>query len=295
MLLGEIKSIFHLELKDLYPKEEIDSFFYMLIEHFFGFQRFVLTIDPRLVISKEKEKNMFAALAELKQERPIQYIMGKTHFMDMDFLVNENVLIPRPETEELVRWILDDYPSMAQRIESEGVIDANSKVIILDIGTGSGCIAISLAKNIKKAEVYAIDISNEALEIAKGNSELNDVNIGLIHMNIMNPFSLDMKYDIIVSNPPYVRELEKKDMQNNVKNYEPGIALFVPDYDPLLFYKAIVEFAKAHLKRNGLVFLEINQYLGKKTIKLLKDNNFSEIELRKDMFGHDRMIKAFYK
>ncbi len=295
MLLREIKSIFHLELKDLYPKEEIDSFYYMLIEHFFGFQRFVLTIDPSLVISKEKEKNMFAALAELKQERPIQYIMGKTHFMDMDFLVNENVLIPRPETEELVRWILDDYPGMAQKFESEGVIDASSKVRILDIGTGSGCIAISLAKNMKKVEVYAIDISNEALKIAKGNSELNDVNIGLAHMNIMNPPSLDMKYDIIVSNPPYVRELEKKDMQNNVKNYEPGIALFVPDYDPLLFYKAIVEFAKAHLKRNGLLFLEINQYLGKKTIKLLKDNNFSEIELRKDMFGHDRMMKAFYK
>lgn len=293
MLLREIKNIFHKELDTLYGKEETASFFYLLIEHYFNLERFVLAIQPDLVIDKQEETKIFKALSDLKLEKPIQYITGTAHFMDLCFKVNENVLIPRPETEELVRWILDDARPLEQTIS------------ILDMGTGSGCIPISLAKNLSNATIQAFDISNKALKVAKKNAEMHGVDIDFFQSDILNldfslntdptrsmNLSLERNYDIIVSNPPYVRELEKKDMHNNVIEHEPNIALFVPNEDPLKFYRAIVNFASRQLNAKGILYLEINQYLGKEMVDLLADFHFENIELRKDMFGNDRMVKG---
>ena len=282
MLLKEIKNIYHLELDPLFPKEEVDSFFYLVIDHYLGLERFVLAMQPNLVVSKDNEEPLFYALSQLKQERPIQYILGKAHFCDLEFGVDENVLIPRPETEELVYWILNEVQQGTRQ----------ERLRILDIGTGSGCIAISLAKNLPNAKVYALDISKKALQIAQHNAVDNKVDIVFLEADILSMEGFKDKFDVIVSNPPYVRELEKKEMKNNVLEHEPGLALFVSDGDPLIFYKKITLFALNHLKTSGMLFFEINQYLGEEMKQLLEAGNFSEIELRKDMYGNDRMLKA---
>lgn len=283
MLLKEIKKIYHNELDAVYGEAEVDSFFYLAIEHFLNLERFVLALQPNLVIEKSEEQPLFETLSQLRLEKPIQYILGSTQFMELDFKVNEHVLIPRPETEELVRWIIDDHKSVQSR-----------KLTILDIGTGSGCIAISLAKYLKKTQVYALEISESALEIAKENAIENQVDIEFIHDDILKLDKLEVKFDIIVSNPPYVRMLEKNKIKSNVVKNEPGIALFVSDDDPLVFYKKIVQFSVLNLKNNGTLYFEINQYLGKET-KMLLEAYFSEIALRKDMFGNDRMVKGIKK
>lgn len=285
MVLKEIKNIFHKELDDVYPKEEVDSFFQMLVEHYLGLERFVLAIQPNLTVTKEEEQPLFEALSQLRLHRPIQYIIGTAHFMDMDFYVDENVLIPRPETEELVRWIVEEVGPI------KGVL-ADHRLIILDIGTGSGCIAVSLAKNLPSYEVHAFDISDAALKVARKNATLNRVDVSFEEIDILAIDESGSKYDIIVSNPPYVREREKKVMHKNVTSHEPGLALFVSDENPLRFYDAIARFAQKNLKENGSLFLEINQHLAKETEQLLRNHNFSEIELRKDMFGNDRMMKG---
>lgn len=282
MLLKEIKNIYHLELDPLFPKEEVDSFFYLVIDHYLGLERFILAMQPNLVVSKENEDPLFFALSQLKQERPIQHILGKAHFCELEFRVDENVLIPRPETEELVYWIINEV--------QKG--DPREEVKILDIGTGSGCIAISLAKNLPNAKVYALDISKKALQIAGENAMDNGVDIVFLEADILSLEGLKDKFDVIVSNPPYVRELEKLEMKNNVVEHEPGLALFVSDGDPLIFYKKITRFSLSHLKKGGVLFFEINQYLGEEMKQLLEAENFSEIELRKDMFGNDRMLKG---
>lgn len=282
MLLKEIKNIYHLELDPLFPKEEVDSFFYLVIDHYLGLERFILAMQPNLVVSKENEDPLFFALSQLKQERPIQHILGKAHFCELEFRVDENVLIPRPETEELVYWIINEV--------QKG--DPREEVKILDIGTGSGCIAISLAKNLPNAKVYALDISKKALQIAGENAMDNGVDIVFLETDILSLEGFKDKFDVIVSNPPYVRELEKLEMKNNVVEHEPGLALFVSDGDPLIFYKKITRFSLSHLKKGGVLFFEINQYLGEEMKQLLEAENFSEIELRKDMFGNDRMLKG---
>lgn len=286
MLLREIKSIFHKELDHSYPKEEVDSFFYLLVEHYLKLERFVLALTPNLTLTKEEEQPLFEALTQLRLARPIQYIVGTAFFMDMDFKVNENVLIPRPETEELVRWVLTDLRSTEQ-------VQPKEKLNILDIGTGSGCIAVSLAKNLPDAEVLALDISGKALQIAEQNALHNKVSVTFLQEDILVLDSLDIKFDAMVSNPPYVRELEKKDMHKNVTDYEPIGALFVSDENPLQFYEAIASFAMNNLREGGSLYLEINQYLSKETEQLLKTHNFSEIELRKDIFGKYRMVKCY--
>lgn len=283
MLLREVLNVFRSELEGIYPKEEITSMFYILLEHYLGLERFVLVLRPGLAISNEEEQPLFEALAQLKLERPVQYIVGETRFMDLEFNVNERVLIPRPETEELVRWIISEFSS------------GTSALRILDIGTGSGCIAVALAKYLSVEEVFALDISQEILHFAKSNAVRNGVNITCIEGDIFTWHGVGEKFDIIVSNPPYVRGLEKQFMRNNVKQYEPESALFVSDVSPLRFYEQIVFTAKKNLVNGGALFLEINQYLGKETRQLLEDQNFSEIELRNDLFGHDRMLKGIFR
>ncbi len=292
MLLREIKNIYHNELDASYDKEEVNSFFFMLIEYYSGLERFVLAMQPNLTITKKEEQPIFEALAQLRLHRPIQYIIGTAHFMDMDFKVDENVLIPRPETEELVRWMIEKIRNTKYEALLPDAQVRNGNLTILDIGTGSGCIAISLAKNLPEAQVFALDISKKALEIAKQNALNNVVTVEFIKRDILNLDALDAKFDVIVSNPPYVREQEKKAMHQNVTEHEPGLALFVSDGNPLKFYEAIARFASKNLKENGSLYLEINQYLAKETQQLLRKHNFSEIELRKDMFGNFRMMKA---
>ncbi|UJH67612.1 peptide chain release factor N(5)-glutamine methyltransferase [Allomuricauda sp. SCSIO 65647] len=284
MLLSEIKNIFHLELKNLYPKAEIDSFFHLMIEHYLQLERFTLVMQPQFALNNEEERPLFEALSQLKQEKPVQYILGEAHFMDMVFKVDEHVLIPRPETEELVRWFLHIGKSQS--------VFNDSKIKILDIGTGSGCIAIALAKNLPHAQVYALDVSVEALKVAKENAKMHRVEMQFLQKNILDGKKMDFHFDFIVSNPPYVRESEKAEIKNNVKKYEPREALFVSNENPLVFYKAISRFAKYHLNVGGSLFLEVNQYLGEETVTLLQQQNFKDIELKKDIFGNDRMIRA---
>ncbi|WP_421802562.1 peptide chain release factor N(5)-glutamine methyltransferase [Flagellimonas sp.] len=293
MLLKEIKEIFHKELGEIYPKEEIDSFFYSCIEHYLKLERFILAIQPGITLTKEEEQPLFEALSELKLEKPLQYILGTAHFMDLELQVNENVLIPRPETEELVQWILLDTEQSGRVIERS----RNDRSLqILDIGTGSGCIAIALAKHLPNVKVFALDVSEGALNMARKNAASNGVDITFLHEDILSTeLELELDFDVIVSNPPYVRELEKNEIQKNVKDFEPDTALFVPDEDPLLFYRAIIDFAENHLSEKGKLYFEINQYLGEETKALFHARNFSEIELRKDMFGNDRMLKAIKK
>ena len=282
MLLKDIKDIFHLELDELYGKEEVAHFFYSFIEAYLGLERFVLVLDPKLIISKEDESVLFSGLSQLKQHRPIQYILGRAVFMDLDLKVNEHVLIPRPETEELVNWILTDFPEHQRPYR------------ILDIGTGSGCIPIALARHFTQAQVEALDISEEALGVARENAINNGAKINFFQADITTFNATSAVYDIIISNPPYVMEKEKVVMSEHVKNAEPPIALFVPDATPLLFYKHLIRYAKEGLVPGGHLYLEINEQFGKEVSTLLEAEKFLEIELRKDLFGKDRMVKAIW-
>ena len=283
MKLKDIKVIFHTELDALYGKDEVNSFFYILTETYLDMNRLAFSLQPEIIITKEVEQRFLAALSKLKSEQPIQYILGKTEFFGLPFIVNEHTLIPRPETEELVRWVLSQQSKNT------------SSINLLDIGTGSGCIAISLAKSLVNANVYGLDVSKGALNIATKNAKLNEVKVDFIEADILSKEHWDLefnelKFDSIISNPPYVRNLEKIQMKNNVLQNEPHLALFVEDNNPLVFYKAITEFASKHLKRGGHLYFEINQYLGKEMISLLENFGFQDIELKKDLFGNDRMI-----
>jgi release factor glutamine methyltransferase len=286
VLLKDIQTRFHQELDTIYDKNEVESFFFMISESFYDINRLQFAIMPDLVV--ENTEAVQKTLASLKNEVPIQYILGETEFFGLPFKVNNHVLIPRPETEELVEWVI----KKAKTIQS-----ANNDLTILDIGTGSGCIAISLAKNLPEANIYALDISKEALNVAKQNALLNEVTVAFIEANILDFENWDLtfknlKFDIIVSNPPYVREYEKSRMKVNVLDYEPHLALFVPDENPLQFYKAITMFSASHLNNDGRLFFEINEYLGNDMIQLLKKYNFANIELKQDIFRKDRMIKG---
>jgi len=282
MTLKSLKTYFVNSLLDFYPETEIYSFFYLLAEDILGMRRIDTSIKSDIKISEVAKHSFQNAIDRLKKHEPIQYIIGETECFNMPFKVNPSVLIPRPETEELIDWIISK-----KRIQK-------TELNILDIGTGSGCIAIALSKNLSNSHVFGLDVSKEALTVAKENARCNEVDIEFIHADILNKnLELDnFKYDIIVSNPPYVRSLEKAKMQPNVLEYEPHIALFVENEDALFFYRKITQFAKKTLKSKGQLFFEINEYLGKNMIKLLKDEGFNEIELKQDMYGKDRMIKG---
>lgn len=281
MIISELKEKFFATLVELYPKEEIQSFFNILSQEYFGLSRLDIALNPKTKISLQSLNKIEDALLRLQEHEPIQYIVGNTEFYGLPFYVNKHTLIPRPETEELVDWILTENPGK----ESSGMK-------ILDIGTGSGCIAISLAKNLPNFSLCGLDFSEGALEIAERNAVLNNVNVDFFCQDILKAENLTEQYDIIVSNPPYVRDLEKKEMQQNVLDYEPGSALFVRDQDPLIFYRIITALAKDSLKLNGVLFFEINEFLAEEMIALLASQGFRDIEVRKDIYGKNRMIKG---
>ncbi len=275
-ILGKV---FKDELCEVYPKEEIQSFFHLLCEAYLGKSRIDIALEPDLEV-KPDEKTFFKyALKQLKEEYPIQYIIGTSEFMDLAFEVNEQVLIPRPETEELIRWILASTSNDVHKT-------------ILDIGTGSGCIPIILAKHLSSCLIETMDISGKAIEVAKRNALKHKTSIKFIQSDVLLLDSLQNDYDIIVSNPPYVKKSEKKQMRNNVLKYEPDEALYVSDSNPLLFYRHIAKLALQGLKTNGFLFFEINQYHGKELYELLVGLGYKKIEIKKDIHGADRMIRA---
>lgn len=287
VLIKDLKNIFHKELDAIYGVEEVTSFFFICTENYYNITRLQLALDSDLAINKEEQTVIFNALEDLKNEKPIQYIIGETEFYGLPFKVNKYTLIPRPETEELVTLVLK---TTKQKLKE------SKPLTCLDIGTGSGCIAISLAKELKEAQVYAIDVSTEAIKKAKENAVLNNVAIEFIKCDILNAcnetLNKDLKFNVIVSNPPYVRNLEKAEIKNNVLNNEPHLALFVEDDNPLLFYKAIAEFATKKLHKNGKLFFEINEYLGEETKALVESIGFKNVEIIKDIFNKDRMLSA---
>lgn len=281
-----IKDVFNsyrLGLNKVYDANEQEAITLLVINEICGLSKAKIKAFPELEITQEQAERLNNILEELKTGRPVQYILGKTEFYGLPFNVNPSVLIPRPETEELVEWVLGSV--------SSGQLAVGS---ILDIGTGSGCIAISLKKNLPAFKVSAIDISAGALHTAASNAKLNGVDIEFVEADILNLKSeIEIpNSEIIISNPPYVTLHDKTQMHTNVTDFEPHSALFVPENDPLIFYKAIADYAVAHLTHNGLLFFEINESYGKETVELLTDKGFKNIELRKDMSGRDRMICA---
>ena len=280
MKLSQLKINFTTVLQGVYDKEEVHCFFYILCDFFLQYSRFEVSMSQDTVVSETNIARFEKVLLRLKTQEPIQYILGTTEFYGLTFKVNEHTLIPRPETEELVDWVLSNLH------------DQDSMLDILDIGTGSGCIAISLAKNIPTARVSGLDISEKALEVAQENAVKNQVLVSFCKKDILETTALKNKYDVMVSNPPYVRQLEKKAMNANVLDYEPGLALFVPNEDPLLFYRKIAQLAMVSLQTRGWLYFEINEYLSKEMDVLLKDIGFANIEIKKDFREVPRMIKC---
>ncbi len=304
MTLKQLKLYFVTTLSGSYPSEEIQSFFNWLAESYLGFSRFEVSVNGEEEISAAIEVRFSEALQRLQHYEPIQYILGETEFYGLLLKLTPATLIPRPETEELVNWIISNIKPRTLKYQQRAspltthhspLKPRRSSLVtqnFLDIGTGSGCIAISLAKHIKEAKVSAIDISEDALKVAHKNASLNEVDVNFFQADILKIKSLPQQYDVIVSNPPYVRELEKKHMQANVLQHEPNTALFVTNKDPLLFYRAIAKLARTYLMPNGILFFEINEYLSEEMRQLLEQEGFTEIEFKKDMFGKFRMLKC---
>jgi len=279
---------FKQNLAGLYNEQEIEAVALLTISEVCSFSNAKIKAFPETVLSEEQVRGLTDILEQLKTGKPIQYILAKTEFYGLPFVVNPSVLIPRPETEELVEWVIS--------LAGNGQLAAGS---ILDVGTGSGCIAVALKKNLPHLNVSAVDISPAALLIAKENARLNEADIDFIEFDILNQRTelshisrLGSHFSIVISNPPYVTIQDKAKMHSNVTDFEPHIALFVPEHDPLVFYNAIADFAVDKLESNGLLFFEINESYGEEIVKLLADKGFKNPELRKDMSGRDRMIKA---
>ena len=266
-------------LRGYYPDSEALSLAKMLLVEAFGFTTLELYGGKDKEISGNRLRDLHEMLSRLQKNEPIQYILGKETFCGLTFEVDENVLIPRPETRELVEWIVADYESVPA-------------CRILDVGTGSGCISISLAKFIPGASVESWDISEGALEVARRNCKLNEVEVLLRQQDVLSAQPEPACFDVIVSNPPYITESEKADMEANVLDWEPATALFVPDTDPLLFYRKIAELGAVMLKEGGSLYFEINRAYGNETVQMLEALGYKQIELRKDDWDNDRMIKA---
>ena len=282
MRLNDIKQALKKQLAGQFESVELGPILSILIEHVTGWDQVQQVIHKDNTISAAQELAFETAATALLEGRPIQYITGKTWFMGEPYIVNDQVLIPRPETEELVDWVIEYAAIKGKALR------------ILDIGTGSGCIAIAIKKALPEAIVSAIDISTSAIKIAAANAATLKADIEFIALDILNTAFLPGQYDVIVSNPPYIPMHEMKNMELQVTDHEPNIALFVPDEDPLVFYKAIARLAKLHLSTNGQLFFEIHYDQGDAMIALLDEMHF-HAELRTDLFGKDRMIRASLK
>ncbi|MDC6354282.1 MULTISPECIES: peptide chain release factor N(5)-glutamine methyltransferase [unclassified Robiginitalea] len=289
MLLREVRDIYRKELGGTHPPGEVDALFYRLLEHYLDLPRFVLGLEPGKMLTREEEAPLFNALSQLTAGQPVQYITGTARFLDMDLRVGPGALIPRPETEELVRWVLERHAADLR----EGNI--------LDIGTGSGCIALGLAKSLSAARVTALDISGEALEVARENARHLGLDVRLVRAdiltpegewpeNILNPEGEWPGYDLIISNPPYIPRGQEGQLAVHVRDHEPREALFAPDSDPLLYYRHIAGFSRRHLRGGGWLYVEIHEDFGAPTAELFREAGLLEVSLKKDIFGKDRFL-----
>ena len=280
MLLNEFIYKFNSSLKNQYPKSEITSFYRRLTHFYFQWPPTFLIMNSDYRLNYKELQQLTIALNELKKFRPIQYILNESFFYGRTFYVDENVLIPRQETEELVKWVLSDYK------------DEEHHCNVLELGTGSGCIAISLAKEQRKFKIEALDISKAALQVAQKNAFLHNSEIDFVHQDICRLENWHKPLDVIISNPPYIEPNEKKEMLANVLDHEPHLALFTPNGEPLYFYKKIIFLANSCLKVNGCFYLEINPKYVKDLVTFIKTCTFKDIEVRNDIFGKNRMLKA---
>lgn len=262
-----------------YDSRELSAVSKSICTEILGISQSAYFLKDRIQLSGAQQELLVTTLARLEKGEPLQYVIGVSPFCGLQFVVNEDVLIPRPETAELVDWILSDY-------RETGLSS------VLDIGTGSGCIAITLSSHFPDCCTDAYDVSAEALKVAAKNNEINATSVNLYQVDILLADRCDKKYDVIVSNPPYIADFEKDDMDDNVLLFEPHTALFVPNDNPLLFYRVIAEFGKKNLKRGGALYFEINPLFANQMLDLLKDYGYRNVELRKDIYGKDRMIKA---
>lgn len=269
------------KLRSIYETGEASNITDWVMESLTGSKKAERMLYKHEAITNKEEIQLEQYAEKLLQHEPVQYVLNEAWFLGSKFYVDKNVLIPRPETEELVQWIIEDYKT------------ATTSLKILDIGSGSGCIPISLKKKLPNVEIWSCDISNDALEVAKKNAFTLGTEVNFIHFNFLDEekWSQLPSFDIIVSNPPYVPEKDKEQMQANVLAFEPATALFVPDNDPLIFYKAIAEFSKIHLNKPGSIYCEIHEDLGEKTVNIFRENGFT-VELKKDMQQKDRMVKS---
>ena len=271
------------QLYEVYETREAANIADMVMEEVTGQRKIERIVYKDLPVSGEQQKQLEKISDELLNHRPVQYVLGGGWFMDMKLLVNEHVLIPRPETEELVEWIIKD-------LEQSG----NERLSLIDIGTGSGCIPIAVKRKIPQITVCAIDISDDALQVAKLNAIDLKVEVKFLNLDFLDEEEWKQlgNYDLIVSNPPYIKKSEESTMRDNVLKYEPPLALFVPNENAFIFYEAIARFSREHLKPGGNIYVEINEALGESVIEVFTKNGFSDILLKKDMQGKDRMVKA---
>lgn len=275
-----MKQYFHRHLDELYGQSETRQFFLLSIEHFFGLTNADLIKNEQQRISESEILQLRNVVKKLKKHYPIQYILGNAHFDGLLLKVNEHTLIPRPETEELVHWIIES-------------VEISGNYRIVDLATGSGCIALSLANHLPNAEFSGFDVSKEALEVAQINADKYELNVDFFQVDLLkDDINIDGKIDVIVSNPPYVRLSEKTLMQRNVVDHEPELALFVSDNDPLLFYDRISDIGLKNLKSGGMLFFEINEQYANEVNELLLTKGYGQVEIRKDINGKFRMIKC---
>ncbi len=279
--ISAIKAYFFTSLSDYYPENEVESFYFILCEHYLSFSRIQVRTNSQKNLSESELLKFHYAIKELKKFKPVQQITGIQFFYDHEFFVSPHTLIPRPETEELVDLIVKENEHFDGRL--------------LDIGTGTGAIAISLDLALPKSQVTAFDVSQKALETAKKNKFKLNSEVDFVLEDILNPSYEGDGFDVIVSNPPYVLEEEKREMQTNVLDFEPHLALFVENYNPLLFYKEIVRFCQRFLNQGGKLYLEINERYGSETAELLAQNSFVDVEVIQDLNGKDRMVKGLWK
>jgi len=279
LTLSDILGEFRTELRDMYPENEIRNIGYLVAEQLLNYSKIDFHLKDKEPISPEIAEKFKRILSRLKNWEPVQYIVGAAEFYGLPFRVDRRVLIPRPETEELAEWIIRE--------------NSGKPVRILDLGTGSGCIAVTLAKNLPQARVSACDISEDALALAGVNAEINRTSVRFFRLDLLNGnVQMPEKVDVIVSNPPYVKQEEKSLMRRNVLDFEPDHALFVPDENPLVFYRSIALMGRKYLNDGGSLYLEINEQFPAELTRLLENTGYYGIVVRKDMSGKPRMIKG---
>lgn len=280
MTYSEGRNIFREKLKSLFEVNEIDFYFKTVLQSIFNIEQTALALSPTKLFNENQKRELEKVLKQLLQEQPLQYIIGKAYFRSLTLTVNSSVLIPRPETEELVNWVLEDHQNLEE------------KQTLIDFGTGSGCIAIALAKEQPSFEVTAIDFYSSVLDLAKQNAIKNKTSVSFLQHDILQLNTLKLNVDIIVSNPPYIPPSEQREMKPNVLNYEPHLALFVPENDPLIFYRSILEYGLLYLVSDGLIYFEINpRFLSEMKSLILSFKVYSILE-RKDIFGKLRMLRV---